>query len=1065
MKKRVLALLCALALVGTSSNLLPVLPVHAAEAGTTYYISSIRGNNANSGTAENAAWETLDKLIDLQLKPGDQILLEKGSVFEDSYIHLQDVHGTKEAPIKISSYGTGAKPAIHANGQGVWYQQYGQNLDNANHRRQGYVSSTLLLYDVDFVEVSDLELTNESDDFTYFKGAVDSIPEASSASADWRVNKRMDRTGVAGIAKDGGTMQHVYLDNLYIHDVDGNIGDKHMNNGGIQMNALKPEDEEATGIARYDDIKISNCYIRDVSRAGMCVGFTYQHAKFNGAAIADETARKYGHTNVVFENNYVKDIGNDGIVAMYAFRPLVQNNVADRCGADMDAQNGGYSSYYGYVCAGIWPWKCKDGVFQYNEAFDIVDNQDGMPWDIDYSDGTIYQYNYSHNNGGGCIMFCGGEAYNGTFRYNISQNDLKGLLVLSGNPKGEVYNNVFYVDGDRNTQIHNATFNNGTGVMRNNIFYNVSSAKTQQVAMDKTKDTWLNNIFYGYEGLFTMREDNFAVDPQFEDPGKAPTDVLLTDGGNMATVHNRSVYDGYKLKAGSPAINAGTFVEGSGKYDFFGNALGILPDIGVYESDTAETESPLELKLCGTMPMDVKADKILDVPKEVTVKELKDQFICPKGSILAVLGADGQPAADDAAVDQTMKLKLTRGNEVKEYTISFQKEYQEYDPSTMTATAGNEHVGSNVEGSASFVLDNNMATMWHTDWDGCSQEDVWIELNLGEVKPVGMLKYCARTNSINGVFQEYKVEVRKNTQEDWTEVDRGTWSGGIGAIEYAKFDTVEAQYIRLTGLRTGSNTQDIFGSAAEIRVGCERDESILEIRAKSGAPFTVTEDAIVDVPKNTSVQALKENMIYPKDAALQILGENNQEVGEDEIVKTGMKAKLTRDSEEKIYTITVIKSYQFYDPQTMTASAGNEHQGSATEGAASLVLDNNLSTLWHTDWDGCAQEDVWIELDLGEVKPVAALKYSSRTSGRINGIFEEYKVEVRSNTEEAWTEVDRGSWSGQMDSIEYARFNTVDARYVRLTGLKTASKNQKPDGSYMIFGTAAEIRIGFETAE
>ena len=207
MKKRVLALLCALALIGTSQNLLPVLPVHAADTGTTYYISSIHGNNANGGTTENTAWETLDPLIGLELEPGDQILLERGSVFEDGYIHLQDVHGTQEAPIRISSYGAGARPAIHANGQGVWYQQYGQNLDNANHRRQGYVSSALLLYDVDFVEVSDLELTNESDDFTYFKGAVDSVPEASSASADWRVNKRMDRTGVAGAAKDGGTMQ------------------------------------------------------------------------------------------------------------------------------------------------------------------------------------------------------------------------------------------------------------------------------------------------------------------------------------------------------------------------------------------------------------------------------------------------------------------------------------------------------------------------------------------------------------------------------------------------------------------------------------------------------------------------------------------------------------------------------------------------------------------------------------------------------------------------------------------------------------------------------------------
>ena len=89
MKKRVLALLCALALIGTSQNLLPVLPVHAADTGTTYYISSIHGNNANGGTTENTAWETLDPLIGLELEPGDQILLERGSVFEDGYIHLQ----------------------------------------------------------------------------------------------------------------------------------------------------------------------------------------------------------------------------------------------------------------------------------------------------------------------------------------------------------------------------------------------------------------------------------------------------------------------------------------------------------------------------------------------------------------------------------------------------------------------------------------------------------------------------------------------------------------------------------------------------------------------------------------------------------------------------------------------------------------------------------------------------------------------------------------------------------------------------------------------------------------
>ena len=225
MKKRWLALLCALLAAGAGQGVLPAVEVKADE-GRTYYISSQHGDNANSGTSEREAWETLDKLKGVTLQPGDQILLEKGSEF-NGYIHLKDVHGTEDAPIKIGSYGSHSdRPAIHANGQGVWYQSYEGTVDNPKHRSKGYVSSALLLYDVDFVEVSGLELTNQSDDFDFFEGA------AFQAS---QIDDRMDRTGVSGIAKDKGTMQHVYLNDLYIHDVDGNIEDKHMNNGGIQI--------------------------------------------------------------------------------------------------------------------------------------------------------------------------------------------------------------------------------------------------------------------------------------------------------------------------------------------------------------------------------------------------------------------------------------------------------------------------------------------------------------------------------------------------------------------------------------------------------------------------------------------------------------------------------------------------------------------------------------------------------------------------------------------------------------------------------------------------------------
>ena len=159
-----------------------------------------------------------------------------------------------------------------------------------------------------------------------------------------------------------------YLDNLYIHDVAGNLEDKHMNNGGIQMN-VTPPDDPATGIARYDDIHITNCYVDNVSRAGIVVGYTYQNAAFNGQQISDETVKQKGHTNILIEGNYVKNAGNDAICVMYAYQPLVQYNISDGAGQDLDDN---YEGYWQSFCAAIWPWKTKQAVFQYNEAFDTV---------------------------------------------------------------------------------------------------------------------------------------------------------------------------------------------------------------------------------------------------------------------------------------------------------------------------------------------------------------------------------------------------------------------------------------------------------------------------------------------------------------------------------------------------------------------------------------------------------------------------------------------------------------------------------------------------------------------
>ncbi len=85
----------------------------------TYYVSSSVGDDANNGLAAtrrgaNGPWKTLARASQANYKPGDRLLLRCGDVWTDA-LTLRDM-GRPEAPITISAYGTGARPAIHGNG-------------------------------------------------------------------------------------------------------------------------------------------------------------------------------------------------------------------------------------------------------------------------------------------------------------------------------------------------------------------------------------------------------------------------------------------------------------------------------------------------------------------------------------------------------------------------------------------------------------------------------------------------------------------------------------------------------------------------------------------------------------------------------------------------------------------------------------------------------------------------------------------------------------------------------------------------------------------------------------
>lgn len=807
MKKRLLKSVSLALTVGVFSSLFTV-ETYAEKSlkrttGRDYYISSLNGDNSNDATTEDKAWETLDKLVGVELQPGDRVLLESGSVF-NGFIHLKDVSGTKENPIEITKYGGETKPIINGDGEGVWYQDYVQPMDNSGHRSKGYVSSTVLLYDTDFIKINNLEITNKSDDFDYLR-------ESDKVSA------RMDRTGVAAIAKNGGTMESIYLEDLYIHDIDGNIQDKHMNNGGIQMNVSKPDNEEQTGIARYDDVVIRGCHVKDVSRAGIVMGYTYNHGKFNGAAIDDETVKKYGHTNILIEENYVQNSGNDAICVMYSYRPLIQKNVSDRAGVDMLEY-----SYWQNFCATIWPWKCKDAVFQNNEAFDTIgqNNGDGQAWDIDWSDGTVYQYNYSHNNGGGAMLICLNEAYNGVFRYNISQNDLNSLITFQGNPLAKIYNNVFYVDGDRETRIHHPQQGKrgGQGYLANNIFYNISTGNPND-EWEPGNQQFTHNLYYGYDT--TPNSDKFAIteDPKFINPGSAPT-------SSIGKVHDISVFDGYKVKEDSPVINSGIYVAGGNDKDFFGNIVGLVPDIGIQEVDT-KNEKPVNAIYSNVY--NISENDISGVEKKTTVSNFISNFKYSNGVNLKVLNGN-KVVNENEVVKSGYKLKVTFVDEtIKEYIINVNRTFIEYSVDNMTATDGSHQEGNSTEGPGRFAIDNNLSTMWHTNWNGCKRDEAWISIDMGKVQPISMLKYVPRqSGGNNGIIKKYSIYVKENENDEWikVETENDVWEVN-NQTKYAYFNTVNARYVKLHADESQTNSSNIYVSASEIRLGVEAiDEEV-----------------------------------------------------------------------------------------------------------------------------------------------------------------------------------------------------------------------------------------------
>lgn len=467
-----------------------------------YHLDPLTGDDSASGLAPTQAWRSLEKANATELKPGDQLLFKAGGRWSGQLTPKGG--GDATARVLIGRYGDGPLPRIDGGGN---------HLD------------TVLLKNISFVELADLEITN-----------------LGPKSAPWR-------TGVRVLADGIGKMQRVDLRRLFVHDVNGDLRKTH-EGCGIFFEA------KGAHATHFDGLLIEQCRIERTDRNGIC----------------QRGGGRTRSTDVIIRGNTLEDIGGDGIKLWGTNGGIIEKNVVRkaraRCGDDEAA-------------AGIWPFSCDDTIIQFNEVSGTVGTKDGQAYDSDYwCRRTVFQYNSSYQNEGGFMLICSpGNAVNEDtiIRYNVSVHDgINSARVFhfgGGATRTHVYNNTIVLGPHQSLPMLLFTeWNRGKAEdsrFSNNLFIVEEGGRATYDFGPSTGNVFENNVFCGrHEGL--------------------PAKTTVTPAPRLAgRVKPAPGLD--PLKALRPAelktFPRGVLIKDNGGRDFFGNPLppGQPPRVGAFE--------------------------------------------------------------------------------------------------------------------------------------------------------------------------------------------------------------------------------------------------------------------------------------------------------------------------------------------------------------------------------------------------------------------------------------------------------------------------------------------------
>ena len=520
-----------------------------------YYVDSVNGNDSNSGHSPQSAWASLEKINQMDFQQGDNVLLANGSKFNQSLI-LQNIFGTKENPIIISSYKADGK----------------SKLPVINSR--GFVNGVLVI-NSSHVIVSNIEITGDGGGVAIAKNA-----------------KQNMHCGVLITTSKPNVFENIQLKNIVIHDMF--FEKKGFKRGKDEVRTANGSQSYGWGIrvinsvenASLRDILIESCEVKNVAHTGI---------KFTG--------RNKSIHNIKVYNNKVSETGGPGIQMSGVDTGHVKNNQVNRSGSNNDSRKWGRGS-------GLWTWGSSDILIEHNSFRNANGPGDSAGCHIDFNcNNVVVQYCLSENNAGGFCEILGNN-YNCAYRYNVSINDgyrVKGengafqegkIFWLSGfQGKGKkrdgpfnsyFYNNTIYVSKDIVAKI--AVDRASSGVLiANNIFYiegESRAVKGDQYKPETKGESRVENILF--QNNLYLKKGNWPVEvliqdekPIFGNPKFVNTGgVELKDciPKNVDLIKNK----GIRIEP-LPNDSIGLFIGLSVDCDMLGNKINGLPDLGAIE--------------------------------------------------------------------------------------------------------------------------------------------------------------------------------------------------------------------------------------------------------------------------------------------------------------------------------------------------------------------------------------------------------------------------------------------------------------------------------------------------